>query len=433
MWYSFYSSVMSEEENSSLVIDNGSGFMKCGFSGDDAPRAFFPSIVGRPRTGRIMIGMGHKSTYVGDEAQAKRGILINKHPIEHGIITNFNDFEQILHHSMYNELCVAPEDHDMLLTEPPLNAKANREMMIKIALETFNVPRVYIANKSVLSLYASGRTNGIVVDSGYDSTYMVPVYEGYSWPQAIQRQDFGGKDVTEYLQSLLQNKGHSLYSTAEKEMVVDMKKKLCYMAFDYENEMFEAQRDKSIERNYELPDGEILCLNEERFQCMEGIFRPSLFGLFDEIGVHEMIYDSITQCDGSLWRGLWNNIVLCGGNMNNRGMDCRLYKELKHIQTNRDNGNRYDIRIIGDQQKHLDLVYGFIRTNNRKYIYDDIYELIFKAFEDPSSNNKDNEQREYSSWLGGSILASLSTFESMWITKEEYEQEGPSVVHRKCT
>ncbi len=145
---------MDGEEETGLVIDNGSGMMKAGFAGDDAPRAVFPTIVGRPRHQGVMVG--RRRGYVGDEPKPKRGVLSLKHPIERGIVTNWDDMEKVWHHTFYNELRVAPEEHAMLHTEPPLNPKANREKMTQIMFETFNCPKFYVVIHGVLALYASG-------------------------------------------------------------------------------------------------------------------------------------------------------------------------------------------------------------------------------------------------------------------------------------
>eukprot|EP01083_Nonionella_stella_P155645 503051_1 len=155
-----------EESQSAIVIDNGSGIMKGGFAGADAPKAIFPTIVGRPKHQGVMVGMGQKDAWVGDEAQAKRGILKLTYPIERGIVTNWDDMEKVWHHLFYNELRIAPEEHRVLLTVAPLTPAANKEKLTQIMFETFNVPAMYLANDAVLALYASGRTTGIVLSSG---------------------------------------------------------------------------------------------------------------------------------------------------------------------------------------------------------------------------------------------------------------------------
>eukprot|EP00029_Vermamoeba_vermiformis_P001960 TRINITY_DN1222_c1_g1_i1.p1 TRINITY_DN1222_c1_g1~~TRINITY_DN1222_c1_g1_i1.p1 ORF type:complete len:375 (-),score=70.72 TRINITY_DN1222_c1_g1_i1:70-1194(-) len=372
---------MGDEDNNTIVIDNGSGSIKAGFAGDDAPRAAFPNIVGRPRQIAVMVGLGHRDSYVGDEANSQRGLSSISYPIKHGIVQNWDDMEKMWHHTFYNELRVAPEERAIIITEPVLNPKANREKTAQILFETFSPPAINISIGGVLSLYSSGRSTGLVVESGDGVTYTMPIHEGRVITSAINRIDLGGHDLTEHMVRLLTERGYYFDTTADFECVKDIKEKLGYTASDFEQDLELALCSASLEKSYELPDCNVITIGDERFRCAEPMFRPSLLGK-ELMGVHEIVYDTLQKADVDIRRDLQANIVLSGGNTLMTGFADRLHKELTNLLPA---GSM--TRIIAPPE------------------------------------------RKYSTWIGGSIMGSLSA--SRFMSKEEYDEHGPAYTHTK--
>ncbi|XP_028857961.1 uncharacterized protein LOC114802958 isoform X2 [Denticeps clupeoides] len=363
-----------------IVLDTGSGLMKAGFSDQGLPTAIFPTVIGLPKYEEVMNGSADREMYIGHDAQHMRGVLTLKHPMKNGIVQNWDEMERIWHHA-FQQLNAEPDEHPVMLTEAAMNPRENRQRMVELMFEAFCVPLTYVAMQAVLALYAAGRTTGVVFDSGDGVSHSVPVFDGYCLPHAVQRFNLAGMDVTLHLTKLLQERGVSMRTSAELEIVRDIKEKHCYVSLDHEAEL---ARGRAV--YYTMPDGQVINLVTERFRAPEILFKPELIGR-EHYGIHESIFKSILQSDIDLRRSLVGNVVLSGGNTLLAGLPERLQTELKKMAPG-DLGNCVRVTSPID--------------------------------------------RDFSVWSGGAVLANLPSFSSAWISQEEYDEFGPEIVFRKC-
>lgn len=372
---------MDEDEVQAVVIDNGSGYVKAGFAGDNAPRAVIETVVGRPKMPGIMVGIDQKEVYVGEEVCSNLRLLKTGKPIQRGLVDNWDDMEKIWNHTIYNELKVSPEEHPWLITETPLNPKEDRERLTQIMFEVFNVPWFYLQQQAVLALYSTGLTTGFIIDCGEGVSNTVPIYEAYAIPHAVRRIPLAGQDITQYLSQLMFESGtKALTGKNDLKTVQVIKERLCDVAYD----SYESAAQTADDVYYELPDKTSIKLGAERYQCAEILFNPSMAG-FEQLGIHEYVMESILECDIDIRSTLLDNMYLAGGTTLFQGLPERMHKEISNLE-----------------------------SITKKPVLKGLVE------------------RQFSTWLGGSLWAALSSFQSMWINKSEYDAEGPNIIHKKC-
>lgn len=371
---------MEEEIKTVVVIDNGSNTIKAGFAGDDAPRKIFPSVVGYTKKSPINLAMDEKAYYVGDEAKERRGRLDMKKPIHDSLINNWEDIENLWSYTFFNALKVCPDEVYAVITESPMNPAKYREKTIETLFELFNLEGVYLASKSLLSLYATGRTTGCVVDSGSGVSFSVPIYEGYASPHTIQKLDIGGRHLDDYLNRILFEKGYEFTTPLELELLSEIKEKLCYIKTDFRSKNQEVEA-----KTYHLPDDSVVRLSHERYNIPEALFKPSLINL-EQQGLHEYVFKSIMKTNTDIRSEMFKSIVLAGGNTLFENFNVRLNNEILQMAPTKT-----------------------------------------EVFVDP------RPERMYSSWIGGSIIGNMDTFQYLCITRREYEESGngSKIVHDK--
>eukprot|EP01053_Blabericola_migrator_P009537 Blabericola_migrator_1__9536@NODE_518_length_7920_cov_188_180568_g396_i0_p3_GENE_NODE_518_length_7920_cov_188_180568_g396_i0NODE_518_length_7920_cov_188_180568_g396_i0_p3_ORF_typecomplete_len395_score52_44Actin/PF00022_19/1_9e108MreB_Mbl/PF06723_13/3_6e05MreB_Mbl/PF06723_13/2_9_NODE_518_length_7920_cov_188_180568_g396_i034784662 len=386
--------------NQPIVIDNGSGAIKAGFAGHTKPAVVMPTYVGRPKNVRCMAGAPDGEQFPGNRASEFKGLLKLSYPMEHGVIKDWNDME-LLWSSVYNDLKVPPEGHPVLLTEPPLNPAENRNKMMEVFFDSFNVPAFYISLQAVLALYTSGRTSGIVLDIGDGVSHVVPVMSGFALVHSMKRADVAGRDVTEYLALLLRRSGRVFHTSAEMEIVKAIKETTCYVSYASAKEEFSKDGYVLLDKGgtsrvgdpaggqatvftYTLPDGTSLPLSFERHRAPEILFNPSMVAL-EYPGVHQLVGLSLARTDLDLRKELTSQIVLSGGSTMFSGFVDRLLSELRRMTAK---------------------------------------DSLIRVYAPP--------ERQLATFVGGSILASLSTFKHLWVTHTQYEEEGPTAIFRRA-
>ncbi|CAL8121944.1 unnamed protein product [Orchesella dallaii] len=357
-----------------VVIDNGGNTLKAGIAGDDHPSVVIPSGVGL----QDFLNLSDPDTFNRFMEISSSGDLKVRNPIKNGTVTNWEDMETIWRHAIQDNLHINPEESSILMTEPMGNPKPAREKIGEILFESLNFNAISIATAPILPMYAAGRTTGIVLDVGDGITQVVPVWGGYPITQAMERVDFGGRDITQLFSREQQDRNDI---KMPHEVFKLLKEKTCHVVLDYN----QAKESSSVTK-YQLPNGEDIEVGEEVFKCPEFLFNPMKIQESEATkqGLHQLVYKAIMKTNIDVRKDLYANIVLSGGSTLFPGFVERLEAELKALAP-----SSVKIKIVA------------------------------------------HPARKYFSWIGGSVLASLTSFPDTLITKQSWEEgSGRAALHK---
>uniref|UniRef100_A0A0N5AKX1 Actin-related protein 2 n=1 Tax=Syphacia muris TaxID=451379 RepID=A0A0N5AKX1_9BILA len=390
---------MDSQGHKVVVVDNGTGFVKCGFAGTNFPSFIFPSLVGRPivRSTQKVGNIEVKDLMIGDECTELRQMLDTSYPMENGIVRNWEDMGHIWDYTFGpSKLDIDPKECKILLTEPPMNPTSNREKLFQVMFENYGFHSVYVAIQAVLTLYAQGLLTGIVVDSGDGVTHICPVYEGYALHHLTRRLDVAGRDITRYLIKLLLLRGYAFNHSADFETVRMLKEKLCYVAYNVEQEQRLALETTVLTEPFTVPDGRVVRVGGERFEAPEILFQPHLINI-EKHGLSEMLFDVIQAADIDTRLEFYKHIVLSGGTTMYPGLPSRLERELKQL---------YLERVLGGNTE---------------------------AFQKFKIRIEAPPRRKHMVFLGGAVLAQLmrDRDEDFWVSKADYDEGGISRCMKK--
>ncbi|KAK0047725.1 actin-85C-like isoform X1 [Biomphalaria pfeifferi] len=369
------------EDFPAIVIDNGSSTCRAGLAGEDIPSCIFSSLVGKRKN-----LLGEDEFYVGGALQENRELMALTFPIENGIVVNWEDMMKVWDYVFYSKLSVLTEEHPILISEPPLNPRGNREKMAQVMFETYKTPAFFLAYQPLMSLFGSFQNEGIVVTVGDSVTHVVPFTENLSQNHVARRLDFAGRDLTRYLQQLLFKSNYSFTSSHELELVREVKESLCFVAKDrYHLKQLASATESKCAAAYTLPDGAKVQMDSERYLCPELLFEPDN-DFHRGKSIPKLIESTINEVDISCRRNMYSCVIISGGSTFFPGFTQRLHKELLSLSP----PGVHHVRICA------------------------------------------KPERQHLEWIGGSVIASLSSFNTSWISKELYEEYGPSIVCREC-
>lgn len=391
------------DEQDVIVLDNGSGYLKVGFSGEDAPRAVLPTAVAttsedEAREDEHAVGVDSAAAqrksqaFFGDEALSQNGASIIR-PVQRGQVAtsqqNKDALESLWEHTWRNVLGVEQEELPVLIADTlPLGQGSypSRQWTAEIMFEKLKVKSLAIFNTAVLSLFSTGRTRGLVVESGQGITHAVPVFEGYAIPHAIFKMEIAGQDITDKVRQQMEQE-FGIEQAHNLQVMQALKEKVCTVAGSYFAAMKGPDASDEEAKSFELPDGKII-------QVSKAIRTGSpeiLFGDGDpnNPSVQKICNEAITTCDLDFRQDLVRSLVVAGGTSMLPGLASRLKSELAST-------------LPSELARQVEVCV--------------------------------DSQRRHAAWIGGSMFASLSTFDQVAITKQEYEEgkaDVRSLVARK--
>lgn len=384
-----------------VVLDNGGYRIRAGYPGESGPRVNTPALVGLSRNKGVAMASGNPEYDVGVEAEERRGLLDSSRPVRAGKVTNWNDMEKLWRHVIYQQLRICPENYCFLITQSANADSKEKEKTLEIMMETFNTQSLYLGAAPVFSLYSYGMTTGTVIDAASDLTSVVPVHEGYALGRHVTQSEVAGEALTSHLSKLLQSKGYGFSTQLERQLVNSVKEELCYVRTSATSEPLPGEV-------FHLPDGQPIPMEEERYSCPEALFNFGVIGpqyvprekVFADSG-HEfhpsgnkgiswLTYAAINNCESSLRPLLYKTMVLAGGSSLFKGTQERMLSEIVQFYKEMHHGE-------GLIPIHIQAV----------------------------------ASRQYSAWLGGTMLSQLTMFPNLTVSREEYKEHGKRIIHCK--